>query len=132
MQNLRFGEPKILSLKIDLTFYGSFLRLSVVCEMLFGKLVNICVSACFIFSTSLLFKKNLVIDMKVACPDTLTTSLARLPSGLLFVYFGWAVVLTLEIYFSLSLNDRTSNIQHVLVSMWTRQFLQNPTFRSPY
>ena len=26
----------------------------------------------------------------------------------------------------------TSNIQHVLVSMWTRQFLQNPTFRSPY
>ena len=28
-------------------------------------------------------------------------SLARLPSGLLFVYFGWAVVLSLEIYFGL-------------------------------
>ena len=44
--------------------------------------------------------------MKVAGPNTITTSLARLSSGLLFVYFGWAVVLSLEIYFGLSLNDR--------------------------
>ena len=45
-------------------------------------------------------------DMKVACPNTITTSLARLPSGLLFVYFGWPVGLSLEIYFGLSFNDR--------------------------
>ena len=30
----------------------------------------------------------------------------RLSSGILFLYFGWAVVLSLEIYFGLSLNAR--------------------------
>ena len=58
------------------------------------------------FHIFIIYIVHYFFDMKVACPNTITTSLARLPSGLLFVYFGWAVVLSLEIYFSPSFNDR--------------------------
>ena len=62
------------------------------------------------FHIFIIYIVHYFFDMKVACPNTITTSLARLSSGLLFVYFGWPVGLSLEIYFGLSLNDRSLNL----------------------
>ena len=86
---------------------------------------------------------NMKITFKVSHPPWWALSILRLCFDCIFIFrqdcgghfgnlfwpqFEWQNTNSFE----RKIHIETTNIQHVLVLMWTQQFLQNPTFRSSY